>query len=133
MGKDLKNEWSVLQNQSDSYEKYSLIIKLVNIGLLSAAYLSNNMTIFLGFLLLILWVQDAIWKTYQSRIEHRLLKIEKYLLNDVDVKAYQLNSDYQKNRPGSIGLIGEYLRQAVRPTVAFPHGMLVLMIGLFLI
>jgi hypothetical protein len=35
---NLENEWSVLQNQFDDYEKYSLIIKLVNIGLLSAAY-----------------------------------------------------------------------------------------------
>ncbi len=132
-GKDLKNEWSILQNQSDSYEKYSLLIKLVNIGLLSAAYISGNISIFVIFLSLIIWMQDAIWKTYQSRIESRLFRIENYLLNGVDEKAYQLHSDYQKNRPGSIALIGEYLRQAVRPTVAFPHVVLVLMLGLSLI
>jgi hypothetical protein len=132
-GKDLKNEWSILQNQSDSYEKYSLLIKLVNIGLLSAAYVSSNISIFVVFLSLILWMQDAIWKTYQSRIECRLLMIENYLLNGVDEKAYQLHSDYQKNRPGSIALTGEYLRQAVRLTVAFPHVVLVLILVLSLI
>ncbi|MFK7795355.1 MAG: hypothetical protein AB8B89_08405 [Gammaproteobacteria bacterium] len=127
-----KNEWSVLQNQSDSYEKYSLIIKLINIGLVGVAYITGSMGIFVLCMLLVLWMQDAIWKTYQSRIEYRLLQIEGYLLSDVNEKAYQLNSDYQKNRPGSIALIGEYLRQAIRPTVAFPHAVLVFIFALFL-
>ena len=131
-GEDLKNEWSILQNQSDGYEKYSLVIKLLNVGLLSAAYISSNMGIFVLCMLLVLWVQDAIWKTYQSRIEYRLLQIENLLLNNIDEKAYQLNSDYQKNRPGNIALVGEYLRQAIRPTVAYPHAVLVLMFALFL-
>lgn len=131
-GDDLKNEWSILQNQSDSYEKYSLVIKLLNIGLLSAAYISSNLGIFVFCMLVLLWVQDAIWKTYQSRIELRLLQIEDYLLNNIDGKAYQLNSDYQKNRPDSIALVSEYLRQAIRPTVAFPHAVLVIIFVLFL-
>lgn len=132
-GEDLKNEWSILQNQSDSYEKYSLLIKLVNIGLLSAAYISGNISIFVVFLSLILWVQDAIWKTYQSRIKSRLLQIENCLLNGIDDKSYQFHTDYHKNRPGSIALVGEYIRQAVKPTVAFPHVALVLVFGLLLI
>ena len=125
---DLKNEWSILQGQSDSYEKYSLLIKLLNIGILSAAYISDNMGILILFIVLVLWMQDAIWKTFQSRIEHRLLQIEKYLLEGVHDKAYQFNSDYLKNRPGSIALVNEYLRQMIRPTIAFPHVVLVLML-----
>ena len=135
---DLANEWCLLQNQFDSYEKYSLIIKLTAIGLLCVAYFLNNLSIFILFLLLILWVQDAIWKTFQSRIETRLLQLEKYIqceeqANNTTEKAYQFNNMYLLNRPSSIGLVNEYLRQAIRPTIAFPHALLLLMLGLKLI
>lgn len=130
---DLKAEWSLLQNQSDSYEKYSLLIKLANIGLLGAAYFSSSMSVFVVFLLLVVWLQDAIWKTYQSRINRRLLQLENYLLNGVNGKAFQLNSDFLKSRAGVIQLIVENFRQAIKPTVAFPHVVLVLMLGLLLI
>ena len=91
---NLENEWSVLQNQFDYYEKYSLLIKLANIGLLCAAYFTNNMNFFVMPLLLIVWVQDAIWKTFQSRIESRLLKIENFISIGDNDKAYQFNSQY---------------------------------------
>jgi hypothetical protein len=126
--KEIEKEWCLLQNQFDSYEKYSLIIKLANTGLLCTAYFVNRMSVFVVFLLLILWMQDAIWKTFQSRIEIRLLQIENSLLDQSDENAFQFNSLYQKNRPGSAGLISEYLRQALRPTVAFPHVVLVFML-----
>lgn len=135
---DLANEWSLLQNQFDSYEKYSLLIKLASIGLLCVAYFLNSLSIFILPLLLILWVQDAIWKTFQSRIETRLLQLEKYIsseeqLNIPNDKAYQFNSMYLKNRPSSIGLLKEYLHQAIRPTIAFPHIFLLLILGIKLI
>ena len=130
---DLANEWYLLQNQFDSYEKYSLLIKLSAIGLLCVAYFLNNLNIFVFFLLLILWVQDAIWKTFQSRIETRLLQLENYissdeLSEDVNDKVYQFNSLYLINRPSGIGLLNEYLRQTIRPTIAFPHILLLLML-----
>ncbi len=123
--KKFENEWCLLQNQFDSYEKYSLLIKLANAGLLCTAYFVNRMSVFVVFLLLILWMQDAIWKTFQSRIETRLLQIENSLLYESDENAFQFNSQYQINRPGVVGLIAEYLRQTLRPTVAFPHVVLV--------
>lgn len=129
---EIEKEWILLQNQFDSYEKYSLLIKLANTGLLCVAYLSNKMSVFVLFLLLIVWMQDAIWKTFQSRIETRLLQLESCLLTECDEPAYQFNSLYQKNRPGVVGLIAEYLRQAIRPTVAFPHVLLVLLPGIML-
>ncbi|MDF1643534.1 MAG: hypothetical protein P1U80_05060 [Pseudomonadales bacterium] len=123
---DFSAEWSLLQNQFDSYEKYSLLIKLTSMGILSAAYFSNHLSISILFLLLMVWLQDAIWKTFQSRIDVRLLQLEQYLssehpLETRDGKAYQFNSLYIENRPGSIALVKEYLAQALRPTVAFPH------------
>ena len=135
---DLANEWSLLQNQFDSYEKYSLLIKLASVGLLSAAYLSNNLSFFVLLILMILWLQDAIWKTFQSRIDTRLVQLESYLsgkheLESIDGKAYQFNSLYLQNRPSSVGLIVEYLHQAIRPTIAFPHVLLLLMLGFKLI
>ncbi len=125
--KEIETEWSLLQNQFDSYEKYSLIIKLANTGVLSTAYFLDKMGVFTLFLLLILWMQDAIWKTFQSRIEIRLLQLENCIFEASDVKVFQFNSQYLKNRPGVAGLISEYLKQALRPTVAFPHVALVLM------
>jgi len=122
----LENEWCLLQNQFDSYEKFSLLIKLVNTAILSVAYFSNQLTIIVIIILLILWMQDAIWKTFQSRIEIRLLAIETSLNKGEALKAYQFNFEYEKNRPGIFGLVKEYLCQAVRPTIAYPHLFLLL-------
>jgi len=126
----LASEWSLLQNQFDSYEKYSLLIKLSSIAALAAAYFTNHLSVFVLLLLLILWLQDAIWKTFQARIDVRLLQLEGYLLNEHSLEnrdgiAFQFNSLYAQNRPGNVGLLKEYLRQSLRPTVAFPHIVLV--------
>ena len=79
---DLTNEWSLLQNQFDSYEKFSLLIKLFSVGVFIIASLSEQLNFIILILLFILWLQDAIWKTFQSRIENRLLQIEGYLSTD---------------------------------------------------
>jgi hypothetical protein len=51
-------------------------------------------------------MQDAIWKTFQSRIEARLLQIENCLLIESGEKEYQFYRLYQKNRSGVVGLMG---------------------------
>jgi len=132
---DLANEWSLLQNQFDSYEKYSLLIKLVSVLILLVAYITHHLHFFVFLLLLVLWMQDAIWKTFQSRIEVRLLQLEEYLSGDqsldrTDQKAYQFNSQYVESRPGIVGLVNEYRRQAMRPTVAYPHIVLLFLLGI---
>ncbi|OUS12232.1 hypothetical protein A9Q89_06700 [Gammaproteobacteria bacterium 53_120_T64] len=134
----LAAEWSLLQNQFDSYEKYSLLIKLSSIVILAAAYFTDHLSIFILCLLFILWLQDAIWKTFQSRIDSRLLQLEAYLSNEhtpqhCDGVAFQFNSLYLQNRPSSAGLIKEYLGQALRPTIAFPHVLLIVSLGLKLL
>jgi len=133
MANDFKHEWSLLQNQFDSYEKHSLFIKLANTALLSAAYISDTLSVFVGLLLLTLWGQDAIWKTFQSRIETRLLQIENCLLTSSNETAYQFNTQYEKTRPGLFGLVSEYARQAIRPTVAYPHLILIIILGAYCI
>jgi len=130
----LTAEWSLLQNQFDSYEKHSLLIKLFSVGILAPAYFTDHLSTFILCLLLILWLQDAIWKTFQSRIDVRLLQLEAYLSNEDNLenpagKAFQFNSLYLQNRPSSVGLIKEYLSQALRPTIAFPHLLLIVILG----
>ena len=119
-------EWCLLQNQFDSYEKYSLLIKLASVFVLSSAVLFDRAVLMTAGILVVLWLQDAIWKTFQSRIERRLLQLEALLAGGPSPTGetsapYQFNSDFVLSRPGGIGLVAEYLRQALRPTVAFPH------------
>lgn len=123
---NLAQEWRLLQNQYDSYEKYSLIIKLVSVMLCAVATLFGSGNAELVFLLVVLWIQDAVWKTFQSRIEHRLLAIEAAFRNDNEIEALQFNSAFLETRPGAAGLCLEYFSQCVRPTMIFPHVILVI-------
>ena len=127
---DLSNEWMLLQNQYDSYEKYSLMIKLVAMVVFYFAHISEKIGWIVLILLAVFWLQDAIWKTFQSRIELRLLAVEEALSGshkeDINsVVAYQFNTDFLSKRPSQIGLIKEYFMQALRPTVAFPYCVLI--------
>ena len=125
---DFKTEWCLLQNQFDSYEKHSLYIKLLGIIVMLAAEVLNVSSIFIILILGVLWLQDAIWKTFQSRIEPRLLQLEGYIRKGSEDDAFQFNSEYQKVRVTSLTLINEYLSQSIRPTVAFPHVVLILVL-----
>jgi len=124
----LKMEWCLLQNQFDSYEKHSLYIKFFSIFVFLLAELLLNNSLFIVLILAVVWLQDAIWKTFQSRIEVRLLQVEQYILEETTDNAFQFNSEYQKNSLSGFSLINEYFSQAIRPTVAFPHVVLVFLL-----
>jgi hypothetical protein len=130
---DLMTEWCLLQNQFDSYEKHSLYIKLVSIMALLSAEVAGVQGIYIIVILLVFWGQDAIWKTFQSRIEPRLFQIEKAISTDCSESACQFNTEYNKVSLGGVGLIIEYARQSIRPTIAFPHVVLIIifMMNLF--
>ncbi|MFT5504226.1 MAG: hypothetical protein ACI8XC_001941 [Gammaproteobacteria bacterium] len=128
--REFKTEWCLLQNQFDSYEKHSLYIKLIGVFVLLAAEVSGVINIFILLILAILWLQDAIWKTFQSRIEIRLLRIEKFISEESKEPVYQFNSQYHKVRFSGLGLINEYALQSIRPTVAFPHIVLILILSI---
>jgi hypothetical protein len=132
---DLSNEWMLLQNQYDSYEKYSLVIKLLAMIVFYCSHISEAIGWIILILLTVFWLQDAIWKTFQSRIEFRLLALEEALSDSqTDLKsnflAFQFNRDFIAKRPSQFGLVKEYLLQALRPTVAFPY---VVLIGLLIV
>jgi hypothetical protein len=125
----LAAEWAVLQQQYDSYEKFSLLIKLFAIGLLATLLFTSAQPLLIA-LLLLLWLQDAIWKTFQARIDARLQVVEEGLAAHApspESLAFQYNRQFALERPGPAGLLGQYLRQALRPTVAYPHLLLVML------
>ncbi len=104
---------------------HSLFIKLVNVFLLCMMLINDYVSLFAVALLAILWLQDSIWKTFQQRIENRLFVVEKMLAKSEHEGAMQFNTSWLASRPGTVGLVKEYLAQSIRPTVAFPHALLV--------
>jgi len=130
--KELSQEWCVLQNQYDQFEKYALLIKLFSIVILLLGLAFAIAGMVLIALMLVLWAQEAIWKTFQSRTEERLLVLEHEIAKEHEAEvhkslaAFQLNSEFLTHRANTIGLFKEYAQQAMRPTVAFPHVVLLI-------
>lgn len=127
---ELAQEWILLQSEYDSYEKYALLIKLAAVLAVAAVYVMNMAWVMMIAFTLVFWLQDAIWKTFQGRIETRLLALETALAVEhapAGEIPFQFNRDFQHNRPGFAGLVIEYLKQALRPTVAYPYGLLILL------
>jgi hypothetical protein len=125
-------EWVTLQNQFDAFEKLSLVIKLVAVlvATLFAFELKNPEIILV--LNSICWVQDAIWKTFQSRFADRLLTIESELASASSDTNIQFNTVWEAKPRGLISLISAYLRHLAKPTVVFPHFVL-LGLGLYVV
>lgn len=118
-------EWKILHQDHEYYDRYALLIKLVAVIIcLLSTGLSLNF--FLGTVLIpILWLQEGIWRTAQARIGERLLIVEKLIerlaKHPHEQAAMQLYSNWEAARPGTTGLIKEYLRNALRPTIAYPY------------
>jgi len=125
----LGHEWATLQNNYEQYEKYSLLIKLVSIVIfVSCLALTLHMATAVA-VMLILWTQEGIFRTYQSRLGERILRVEQLLRHASPQLAYacQLHTEWQAVRPGFGGLLAEYAKSMLRPTVAFPYVLLALM------
>jgi hypothetical protein len=127
-----EQEWVTLQNQQDSYEKYSLLIKLFHVLVIFQLLIFPSNLIVLPIISVILWVQDAIWKTFQNRISERLLQIETAIAAKDHNTGMQFNRDWLENRRSGLALIKEYFLQMIRPTMVFPHAFL-LSLSLYII
>ncbi len=119
----LRSEWITLQDNYEQYEKGGLIIKLLAVVLCAAGFVLAPNILVIVFLLLVLWLQDGIFRTSQARLGARIVRIEQGLLAGEGV-AFQLHSEWLASRPGTFGLLTEYACSALRPTVAFPHAAL---------
>lgn len=124
----LQREWATLQNNCERYESGSLWIKLVAVVLVGAGVAVGLEWWFLGLLVLVLWLQEGIFKTFQARLGERLLQLEGLLgqKSPPPGRAFQLHTDWLAARKGTVGLLAEYAASACRPTVAFPYAVLLL-------
>ena len=113
----MKDEWLLLQKQHEHYEFAALAIKGAALALLALH------APFVILLLAVLWLQEAIIKTFQSRLGERLLRLEA-MLREGTGQPMQLHTEWLASRPRGLALLGEYLRSACRPTVAFPYPVL---------
>jgi len=127
-------EWAVLQILHERYEFGALAIKLTAVVLFFAGIVIDLHATWLMLLMAVLWLQEGIFKTSQSRLGARLLQLEQTLAEGDGGQggAFQLHTGWAAQRPGTIGLVGEYLRSAMRPTVAFPYAVLLLVLLLLL-
>jgi len=131
----LQSEWVTLQTQFDSYEKYSLIIKLFSILISCMLVFVFDIGICALMVVLILWLQDGIWKTFQHRIGQRLEIVEQAIQdhsnktqNETTDIGMQFNLAWNQSRSNAVGLVCEYIKQSIKPTVAYPHAVLFVMV-----
>jgi len=120
----LHQEWLALQAQHERYEGLALVVKLVAFA---ATVLVQDNTLALA-LLALLWLQEGVLKTFQGRLGDRLLVVEAGLKNGEGATAMQLHSDWLASRPRGVGMIGQYLKSALRPTVALPYPLLMILV-----
>lgn len=129
---DLQTEWTIIHKDIERYECHTLAIKLfaVLISSFSLAYSINELLVI--SIILVLWLQDGIWKTFQQRLHSRILIIEQSIQNNPNENCtpFQLYTQWEGKRPGAIGLIQHYLSSSIKPTVAYPY---VILIGLIII
>ena len=118
----LSSEWQTLQGQHGQYEFHALILKAVCLSVFVLALTTQLQVIPTGLVVSLFWIQEGIFKTYQTRLADRLLKIENLLGQpDPTQPAMQLHAEWVASRPGGSTLIAGYVASACRPTVAFPY------------
>jgi hypothetical protein len=127
----LSQEWKTLQGNHERHEQNALFIKLACLALCLAGLASRLPLYWIGLTVLLCWMQEGIFKTYQSRLSDRLLCVELQLRQaQATQSAMQLHTDWTASRPGGTALIFSYASSSVRPTVAFPYLPLLVMLGL---
>ncbi len=115
-------EWHTLQNNHEQHERNALLIKLTCLALSLLGIAAHVSGLWLAIGIALLWVQEGIIKTYQTRLADRLLWVEALLLQtQPEPSAMQLHTQWVEQRPNGAALIAGYLLSACRPTVAFPY------------
>jgi hypothetical protein len=115
----LHHEWLALQAQHERYEALALAVKLAAVA--ACAWAPDRALA--AALVALLWLQEAVLKTFQGRLGERLLALEPALA-DGSQPAMQLHSAWLATRPRGAGLLAQYLKSALRPTVALPYPLL---------
>lgn len=121
----LHHEWLALQAQNERYDALALGVKL---GAFATVVLVPDPRLALP-LLALLWLQEGVLKTFQGRLGDRLLAIEPALTSGAEMAPMQLHSDWLTHRPRGAGLMLQYVKSALRPTVALPYPLLMLLVA----
>ena len=124
-------EWTVLQKLHERYEFGALTIKLTAVVLFFAGLVVELHATWLLLLVALLWLQEGIFKTYQARLGTRLWVLEQGMAAGETLRVFALHSDWLAQRKGLIGQLREYLGSTVRPTVAFPYLVLLVLTWVF--
>ena len=115
-------EWQTLQNNHEQHERNALLIKLTCLALSLLGLAAHVPGLWLAIGIALLWVQEGIIKTYQTRLANRLLRVEALMLQtQPEPSAMQLHTQWVEQRPNGATLIAGYFLSACRPTVAFPY------------
>lgn len=136
--KGFPQEWLAIHGDIERYERCSLGIKLCSVLVSLFAFSGFADGGDMSAVIAVLWLQDGIWKTFQQRLEARIIAVEKMLVEQKpkagtshNGAAFQLYSQWQDSRPGMAELIMTYLRNAFRPTVIYPYVPLVFLTYFF--
>lgn len=126
----LAQEWQVLQQQHAQHERNALCIKLLatSIAFISLAVVVDLLLV--GVLIVTLWLQEAMIRTTQARLALRLMRLETLHRENSQQssEAFQLHTQWRATRGNVIGLLGEYLSNLLRPTVAIPYAVLLMVL-----
>jgi len=127
----VSKEWQILQHEHAQYERNALLIKLTATAM---AFISLAIVVDLllvGILIVMLWLQEAMIRTSQARLGKRLLELESLHSQNPqqDSAAFQLHTNWHIDRGNALTLVGEYLRNAVRPTVAIAYAVLLIVLA----
>lgn len=119
----LKSEWKVLHGDHERYEQFALVIKLFTVATMLSCWIFNVEAVLTVGLILVLWLQEAIWKTFQARIGTRLLQVEDMLRKPgyTESAAFQLYSTWSSQSKRTVAMLTEYISHVIRPTVAYPY------------
>jgi len=128
----LEQEWYSLHNSYEHSETLALLIKLVAL-LVFLFGISFYNSLIISLLIAMLWLQEAIWKTVQGRTEQRLIVIEKARTESDDSAVLCYYSNWSNAQRSLNQLLLEYFSNALRPTIAYPYVILVIIsIGFWL-
>ena len=125
----LQTEWATLQQDHERHERCAAGIKIAAVALTAGAALFGFPFELAAPLTAIVWVIEAMLRTVQGRLGQRLLKVETLIADGAsEYAACQLHTEWQATRPGAVGLLMEYAKSALKPTVAFPHALLLVLL-----
>lgn len=117
------NQWQLLHRDYEKYEHFSLLNKICAF-IISLVCFAFSFSIIVSILLLaLIWLQEAILKTYQGRTAAMLVTIESRLSKDEtdQNKFMPIYQQWQSERGSISGLLTEYAHNAFKPTVMTPY------------